>query len=267
MDLNIKNPIKTSQINSDIPLSVKNLSSTFKKQQVLSEVSFFLEKQKILILMGKNGSGKTVLLKTILYILPPTSGQSFLWGNNVYKMNYKTFSSFSKKIGYVFQNSALFDSMTILDNILFSLKRFSNESKDVLIEKAIQSLEYSGLPNAEHKFPHELSGGMRKRVGIARAISHSPELFIMDDPAAGLDPILTDSIANLILKIKQEKKSTFIISTHELQFAYKLADEIALIHQGKIVCIVPKNEFKYSANTFVRQFREGILDGPINLLN
>ncbi len=250
----------------DIPIHTENLSLSIDGAQILSEISFMLKRQETLILMGKNGSGKTMLLKTIAGLFKPTSGVSLLFGHNVQKMKNREMNNLKKKIGYVFQKSGLFDSMTVADNVLFALRRFVKMNESEYRQRATRALERSGLKGAEDKFPSELSGGMQKRAGIARSIVMDPTLLFMDDPTAGLDPILTDAIANLILEIRDSLKSSALVTTHDLNLARKLSDRIGLIVSGKLHGIYSRDDFFSTEDPYVVQFREGYLTGPIPVI-
>ncbi len=252
--------------NETLIVKVDKLSVNLYQKEILSSISFKLKPRETLVFVGKNGSGKTVLLKSIVGLFHLSQGSSIILGKNIHSLKGKESINILKRIGYVFQKSGLFDSMSITDNVIFSLKRFSDLSQDELEKKATYYLNKTGLKGVENLFPSELSGGMQKRAGIARTIAMEPELLIMDDPSAGLDPVLSDSIANLILEFKEVLSSAFIIVTHDLKFAYKLADRIGLLIDGKLYGILDKIEFQKTEEATFKQFREGELEGNISFL-
>lgn len=251
----------------DNVLSVSNLSLHIDQKHILKNVSFTLAKGETLVIMGKNACGKTMLLKTVFGLFSPQNGESVFWGKNIYDLRGHDLSDLRKKIGYVFQKSGLFDSLTVAQNVVFALQRFTQLDAKELARKATESLNRSGLKDVETKLPSELSGGMQKRAGIARAIAMNPELLLMDDPTAGLDPVLTDAIADLIIEIKSTLGSSAIVITHDLKLAYKLASKIGLMVSGELKVIMGVDEFRNSTDPYVQQFREGRLTGPISVLD
>lgn len=248
-------------------LSVENVSLAIDGKHILKNIGFTLARGETLVLMGKNACGKTMLLKTIFGLFHPQSGFARFWGENIYDLQGHALNNVRKKIGYVFQKSGLFDSLTVAQNVVFALERFTHLGHDELAKRATESLNRSGLKDVESKLPSELSGGMQKRAGIARAIAMDPEFLLMDDPTAGLDPVLTDAIADLIIEIKSRLGSSAIVITHDLKLAYKLASRIGLMVAGELKIILDVNEFRESDNEFVQQFREGRLSGPISVLD
>lgn len=253
--------------NTDNIVSVKNLTLEIDGKLILDDINFDLKESETLVLMGKNGSGKTMLLKTMVRLFLPQKGESNLFGKNVYDLNSEEIEMIKRDIGYVFQKSGLFDSLTIAENVTFALRRFEKKTAQELREVATDCLMRSGLRDVEDKIPSELSGGMQKRAGIARAIATNPKLLLMDDPTAGLDPVLTDAIADLILDLRKSMKSTFIVTAHDLKFAAKLADRIGLLVNGKLHGILPANEFMNTEEPTFAQFREGRLEGPIAVID
>jgi len=247
-------------------VQVNNLDLTISNKQILKDINFSLEKSETFVLMGKNGSGKTMLLKTLVGLFQASKGTIEVFDKDIDKISKNKLNNLKEKIGYVFQKSGLFDSMTVAENVYFALKRKKNVSQQELLEKAIIALNRSGLKGVEKKLPSQLSGGMQKRAGIARSIIMEPKLLLMDDPTAGLDPVLTDAIANLLKELKKTLGSSFIITTHDLGLAYKLADKIGLMVAGEIKKIVSVDEFQNTSNDFIKQFREGSLEGPIPII-
>lgn len=247
-------------------VSLENVSLTIGGNHILKNINIDLEKNETLVLMGKNGSGKTITLKTIVGLFRPQKGTVKVYNQNIYELKAEELDNIRKRIGYVFQKSGLFDSLKVGENVTFGIRRFKKLSAEELNEKAIDALRRSGLKDVETKLPSELSGGMQKRAGIARAIAMEPDLLLMDDPTAGLDPVLTDAIADLIIEIRESLKSSFIIVTHDLKLAAKLADRIGLLVNGKLHGILSNDEFMQTDEPYYKQFREGLLTGPIPVI-
>ncbi|HPW51630.1 MAG TPA: ATP-binding cassette domain-containing protein, partial [Spirochaetota bacterium] len=221
-------------------IEIKSASISFGKKNVLQNVSVKSEIMSNTVILGKNGSGKSVLLKIAAGLLVPDSGEVLFDGKKISSEDY--FRANKLSIGYVFQKGGLFDSMNLFDNVAFPLRRkglTENEIPDIVL----YNLRRVGLEGSEEKFPTELSGGMQKRAGIARVLAMKPKVILYDDPAAGLDPVLTDSIADLILEIRETEKTTSLIVTHDMKFAEKIADEIVLLDSSQIVFYGDKNKF------------------------
>ncbi|HPJ15899.1 MAG TPA: ATP-binding cassette domain-containing protein [Spirochaetota bacterium] len=245
----------------EIPLiEIKSASISFGKKNVLQNVSVKSEIMSNTVILGKNGSGKSVLLKIAAGLLVPDSGEVLFDGKKISHEDY--FRANKLSIGYVFQKGGLFDSMNLFDNVAFPLRRkglTENEIPDIVL----YNLRRVGLEGSEEKFPTELSGGMQKRAGIARVLAMKPKVILYDDPAAGLDPVLTDSIADLILEIRETEKTTSLIVTHDMKFAEKIADDIVLLDSSQIVFYGDKNKFFSLEDPFAHQFVKGEIEGPI----
>lgn len=247
-------------------IRLSNISLTIDGKAILRDISFELQPGETLVLMGKNGSGKTMLLKTLVGLFRPQQGKAEILGHDVHAISRADLDILRQKIGYVFQKSGLFDSMHIWQNVIFALRRFRHDKQADLRAKATECLNRVGLKDAEDKYPAELSGGMQKRAGIARAIAMDPSILLFDDPTAGLDPVLTDAIAELIKGIRRNLGSTAIIIAHDFNLAYKLADKIGLIVGGKLHGILSREEFRTTTEPYFEQFREGKLTGPIPVI-
>ncbi|HPA73396.1 MAG TPA: ATP-binding cassette domain-containing protein [Spirochaetota bacterium] len=242
-------------------ISIEDLVVEFSGRRVLDGISLNVPAGGLTVLLGKNGSGKSVLLKTVMGLIQPGSGAVRI-GDGAHSADGK--EDPTVRMGYVFQKGGLFDSLTVFDNVAFPLRRQGMGEDDVLgIVTGI--LDRVGLAGSEIKFPSELSGGMQKRVGLARAVCINPEILLYDDPTAGLDPILSDSIAELMLDIRRNYRTTSIVATHDLKVAEKIADEIALLYGGKIVFMGTRGDFFGEGSAFARQFRTGDAEGPIDL--
>ena len=241
-------------------IEIKSASISFGKKNVLQNVSVKSEIMSNTVILGKNGSGKSVLLKIAAGLLVPDSGEVLFDGKKISSEDY--FRANKLSIGYVFQKGGLFDSMNLFDNVAFPLRRkglTENEIPDIVL----YNLRRVGLEGSEEKFPTELSGGMQKRAGIARVLAMKPKVILYDDPAAGLDPVLTDSIADLILEIRETEKTTSLIVTHDMKFAEKIADDIVLLDSSQIVFYGDKNKFFSLEDPFAHQFVKGEIEGPI----
>ena len=245
---------------------VSNLSLVLQGETILDDISFSLKPGETFAIIGKNGCGKTLLLKSLIGIFKPTRGDVHMFNVDMVKTKESELVHIRQRTGYVFQKSGLFDSLTVEENVLFALERFAKNKTENFSTKVTGLLASTGLKDVENKFPSELSGGMQKRAGIARAIAMSPDLLLMDDPTAGLDPVLSDAIGELVLDIKKKKQMTTIIVTHDIKLAYKLADRIALMHEGKFLSVLNTPDFKTSDDPYVYQYRNSLLDGPISVL-
>ncbi|MDA3901734.1 MAG: ATP-binding cassette domain-containing protein [Spirochaetes bacterium] len=245
-------------------ISVKDLSISFADVNVINKISFDVPEKEVLVVLGKNGSGKSVLLKCIAALLPFQSGKVCINDVEVSAQLYEDRSTERSLLGYVFQKGGLFDSMTVAENIAFGMRRRNFE--ETTIKERISSVLVSvGLEGSDDKSPSELSGGMQKRVSLARSLCLEPGVILYDDPTAGLDPVLTDSIADLILSIRDSASITSVIVTHDLNFAHKVADSVILLYNGEAVCNMTVSEFFSKDNEYARQFIEGAEDGPIDL--
>ncbi|OHD66442.1 MAG: hypothetical protein A2176_06865 [Spirochaetes bacterium RBG_13_51_14] len=249
-------------------INVRDLHVSFSGKTIIDGIDLFVPEGSTLVLVGKNGAGKSVILKSLSGLIE-YQGTIELNGINIkdlYRDRYLAGTDDINRfrIAYVFQKGGLFDSMNVYDNVAFGLRRMSVDEQSV--EKmVINSLARVGLRGNDRKLISELSGGMQKRVGLARAICLNPNIIFFDDPTAGLDPILSDSIADLILEIKQSLNTTSIIVTHDSKVARKVADSIALLYGGKIVYQADSSRFFSQDNTFARQFIEGDIEGPIDI--
>jgi phospholipid/cholesterol/gamma-HCH transport system ATP-binding protein len=249
-------------------ISVKDLRISFDGKTIIDGIDLSVLPGRTLVLMGKNGSGKSVILKALSGLID-YEGTIEINGINItelYKDRYRTGSDEGKRfrIAYVFQKGGLFDSMNVYDNVAFGLRRIGI-GEDPIHDLVYSSLARVGLRGNEQKLITELSGGMQKRVGLARAICLNPNILFFDDPVAGLDPVLSDSIADLMVEIKNSLKSTSIIVTHDSKVAEKVADSIALLYNGKLVFNGDVAAFFAKTDRYARQFIEGDIEGPIDI--
>ncbi|MDG7055262.1 MAG: ATP-binding cassette domain-containing protein [Wolbachia endosymbiont of Menacanthus eurysternus] len=224
-------------------ISISNLSLSFDDKTVLNNISFDIFKGESLVILGGSGSGKSVLTKTIIGLLTPDSGSI--------KINSKS----KNKFGVLFQNSALFDYVTVWENISFNYTKRFNINKKEAKQLAIEKLNDVGLEkNIADMFPIELSGGMKKRVALARAIAHNPEIIVLDEPTSGLDPIMSDTVNEIIMKLSKDLNPTIITITHDIHSAFKIADKTAVLYEGSIISHGTVQEIKNTKNEYVRKF-------------
>ncbi|HBO84207.1 MAG TPA: ABC transporter ATP-binding protein [Deltaproteobacteria bacterium] len=246
-------------------IKIIDLKKYFNSKKVLDGVNLEIEKGKITVIIGRSGEGKSVLIKHIIGLLKPDFGEIFLDGQDITKMTERELNEVHRRFGMLFQGAALFDSMTVGENVAFPLREHTempeNDLKNIIIEK----LRKVGLKNVENMMPADLSGGMKKRVGLARAIAMDPEIVLFDEPTTGLDPIMSDSIAHLMLETQKDLKTTYIAITHDIPLTYKIADKIAMLHEGKIIETGTVKEIKASTNPVLMQFVEGRAEGPIKV--
>lgn len=248
----------------EIPLiQLNGISKSFDGIPVLNGVDAAVSKGKSSVILGKNGSGKSVLLKIAAGLIPPDAGDVIFNGKRITRNDY--YSGDGVSIGYVFQKGGLFDSMDLFDNTAFPLRR-KGLAEDEIEHRVFNNLKRVGLEGSERRFPSELSGGMQKRAGIARVLSVNPSVILYDDPTAGLDPVLTDSIADLILEIKESELTASLIVTHDMKFAEKVADTVLLLVSSRHVFSGSKEEFFSMKNSYAAQFISGETEGPIEFL-
>ncbi|HRU65528.1 MAG TPA: ATP-binding cassette domain-containing protein [Spirochaetota bacterium] len=245
-------------------LTAQHIEFSINGRFILKDISFSLHSGRVIVLLGKNGSGKSLLLKIIAGLVRDFKGDVFLGDISVNSIKGVYPAGIKPLLAYVFQKGGLFDSMSVYENVAFGLHRIGFNESEISL-RVMDSLEKVGLKGNEAKFPSELSGGMQKRVGIARAISMEPDVILFDDPTAGLDPILSDSIADLILDVTRNSGRSAIVVTNDADVALKLADEVALLFDGNFVFFGDKEEFFYGNNEYALQFINGLENGPIDL--
>src|SRR4030042_3021902 len=246
-------------------IEIINLHKSFGKKHVLNGIDLMVEKGESIVVIGGSGSGKSVLLKHIIGILKPDEGKVLIDGIDITALKENELYEVRKKVGMLFQMSALFDSMSVWENVGFSLLRFKKINENEVRSIAIEKLRLVGLVGVEDLMPSELSGGMKKRVGLARAIAHEPEILLYDEPTTGIDPIMADAINDLIVEMKQHLSVTSVAITHDMNSAYKIADRISLLYEGRIIETGTPDEIKNSQDPFVRQFITGSASGPIKI--
>jgi phospholipid/cholesterol/gamma-HCH transport system ATP-binding protein len=241
-------------------IEVRNLKKSFGAQLILDGVSFRIENGDSVAIIGRSGGGKSVLLKHIIGLLQPEAGDVLIDGENIVAMNERQLLRVRRKFGMVFQGAALFDSMTVAENVAFGLRRHEHLTEAEIAKRVAAALDMVDLPGTENKNPAELSGGMRKRVGLARAIIYEPQIVLYDEPTTGLDPIVSDSIDKLIIRVRDQLKVTSIVVTHDMRSARRVGHRVLMLHEKKIYANCTPEALFASTDPVVRQFVDGVAD-------
>ena len=239
-------------------IEARNLEKSFGSHKILEGVSFCIEKGESVVIIGRSGGGKSVLLKHLIALLKPDAGEVLIDGENIVPMNERQLLRVRRKFGMLFQGAALFDSLTVAENIAFAFRRDRSLAEDEIARKVAHVLDLVDLPGIETKNPSELSGGMRKRVGLARAIVYQPEIVLYDEPTTGLDPIASDSIDKLILRVRDRLDVTSVVVTHDMRSARRLGQRILMLHERRIYAAGTPDEIFASSDPIVKQFVDGI---------
>ena len=244
-------------------IQIQGLHKWFGNQHVLRGVDLTIKEGETVVIIGRSGCGKSVLLKHIMAIIEPDEGDITIDGRSMFSMLPDEQDQCRLQIGMLFQGAALFDSLTVRENVGFSLLEHTQLSEEIIHEKVREKLRLVGLAGVEDLMPASLSGGMKKRVGLARAICNDPKFILYDEPTTGLDPINADVINDLILRMQKQLKVVSIVVTHDMTSAYKVADRIAMLYEGRIIAYGTPNEIKSSKDPVVQQFITGSAHGPI----
>lgn len=244
-------------------IEISDLNKSFNNRKVLNDLNLKIDTGSTCVIIGRSGCGKSVLLKHIVGLLAPDSGKIFIDGNEVNKLTVPELNSLRMKISLVFQGGALFDSMTVGENVGFGLIEHTRIGRKELLERIEESLDLVDLRGVANLMPSELSGGMKKRVALARAICIKPEIILYDEPTTGVDPITADSINELIRSLHDKLKVTSVVVTHDMTSAYKIADRIAMMYQGRIIAEGTPQEIQNTPHPVVYQFINGLAKGPI----
>ncbi|MFH1190001.1 MAG: ABC transporter ATP-binding protein [Candidatus Omnitrophota bacterium] len=244
-------------------IDIKDVRRSFAGHPVLNGVNLTINTGETTVIIGRSGCGKSVLLKHIIGLLKPDSGHILINGKDVTKMDEKELSALRMKFGMLFQGAALFDSLDVFENVAFSMIEHTAIDRATMEKRVKECLSLVGLKGIEKKKPAELSGGMRKRVGLARAIARWPQIMLYDEPTTGIDPIMGDAINDLILDLHNKLKVTSIAVTHDMTSAYKIADRIAMLYKGRIIAVGTPEEIKGTKDPIVKQFVTGASKGPI----
>ncbi|HKW13667.1 MAG TPA: ABC transporter ATP-binding protein [Candidatus Krumholzibacteria bacterium] len=246
-----------------ITIQCRNVWKAFYGKSVLRGVNLEVSPGETLVIIGQSGTGKSVLLKHIVGLLAPDRGAVLVDGVDVGRLSQKKLFELRMRFGMVFQSAALFDSLSVDDNVGFGFREHTDMSDEEIARVCAEKLQMVGLDGVGGKFPAELSGGMKKRVGFARAIAMNPQCILYDEPTTGLDPIMSDVINNLIVKLSSELQVTSVVVTHDLASAYKVGHRIAMLYDGVVIFEGTPDEVRNTKNPVVRQFIEGRAEGPI----
>jgi phospholipid/cholesterol/gamma-HCH transport system ATP-binding protein len=246
-------------------IRIVDLHRAFGKNEVLRGVDLEVRRGETMVVIGQSGSGKSVLIKLLIGLLKPDRGEIYVDGTEVSRLRGDALQKVTRKFGMLFQGAALFDSLTVGQNVRFGLERYTSYTSDEMDGIVTDCLAKVGLRGVERLMPHELSGGMKKRVGLARAIAYSPDIMLYDEPSTGIDPIRADAINDLINVMKTELRVTSIVITHDMVSSYKVADRIAMLHDGRIIEVGTPREIQHSRNPVVQQFIRGEAEGPIKI--
>jgi len=242
---------------------IDDMHKSFEGQPVLRGTTLRIEKGETLVIIGRSGCGKSVLLKHIIGILRPDRGTIKVEEQDVAKLKGKDLVQLRMKFGMLFQGAALFDSLSVYENVGFALLEHTRLPEEEIRNRVRQALESVDLAHIEEKKPAELSGGMKKRVGLARAICNNPQIILYDEPTTGLDPIMADMINDLIIRLHKQLKVTSVVVTHDMKSAYKVATRIAMLYEGVIIAQGTPDEIRNSPDPIVQQFISGAAHGPI----
>jgi phospholipid/cholesterol/gamma-HCH transport system ATP-binding protein len=241
-------------------IELRHISKRFGSLIVLNDLSLSIEKGKCLVVIGASGTGKSVMLKHIVGLLKPDKGEVWFDGQRIDKLSERQLVDVRTRFGFLFQMGALFDSLTVAENIAFPIVEHTKKPREEIDRIVKQKLRLVGLPDSGAKMPGELSGGQKKRVALARAIALDPEVILYDEPTTGLDPVRSDVINELILKLQHELNVTSIVVTHDMNSAFKVADRIVMLHEGRIIFDGSVEEIQRSENPDVKRFVEGEAD-------
>jgi len=241
-------------------IEVRHLTKRFGSQTVLDGVNLRIECGESLVIIGRSGGGKSVLLKHLIGLLQPDAGLVLVDGQDITSMDERSLLQVRRKFGMLFQSAALFDSLSVAENVAFAFRNRRDLTPGEIARRVSEALELVDLPGIEHKRPAELSGGMRKRVGLARAIVYRPEILLYDEPTSGLDPIVADSIDQLIMRIRDCLRVTSVVVTHDMRSARRVGHRVAMLHEGRIYAVGSTEEIFASTDPVLRRFIDGISD-------
>lgn len=242
-----------------------NVHKSFRGQKVLDGIDLKVPRGKTTVIIGRSGGGKSVTLKHMIGLMKPDRGQILVDGEDITILGRTDLNRVRRRFGMLFQEGALFDSKTVGENVAFPLVEHTKVDRQEIEARVAEMLRTVGLPDIEDKMPSELSGGMRKRVGLARALILGPEIVLFDEPTSGLDPIMADAIDQLIHETQQESGRTYVVISHDIQATFKIAHRIAMLYEGRIIAYGSPDEIRASQNPFVSQFLRGTTEGPILL--
>ena len=239
-------------------LELKNVSMSFQDRRILDDVSLQVQRGEILVIIGPSGSGKSTLLRLMIGLLKPDSGQIWVDGREISHLDEDDLNQIRRNMGMVFQYSALFDSMTVGENVAFGIRQHTKMPEEEILRVIRRTLRMVGLMGRENAMPSELSGGMKKRVSLARAIALNPKIVLYDEPTSGLDPVMSATINRLIMSTRRIMGVTAVVVTHDMESAFTIADRIAMIYDERIIEVGTPAEFRQSDNPIVQQFISGV---------
>jgi phospholipid/cholesterol/gamma-HCH transport system ATP-binding protein len=254
---------KSCSTPGEVIIQIRDVYKSFGKNQVLRGVNLEVKCGQTMVVIGGSGTGKSVLLKCIIGLLHHDRGEILVDSQEISHLKEKNWNQLLRKFGMVFQRDALFDSITIWENVGFGLRQHTTLTDDEIKGIAVEKLKLVGLQDIEDRMPAELSGGMRKRVSLARAIAMEPSIILYDEPTTGLDPIMANVINELMVRMREKLEVTSIVITHDMESAYHIADQIAMLYKGEIIQVGTPEEIRNTSNEIVRQFIQGEVEGPI----
>ncbi len=248
-------------------ITFQDVSKSFGRHQVLDHLNLHIPKGKITFILGKSGEGKSVTIKHIMGLLKSDRGRIIVDGEDITDFTREQFTTYRRKFGMLFQHAALFDSLTVGENVLFPLREHTKMSLPDMLKRVEEVLTQVGLPHIQHKFPSELSTGEKKRVGLARALVARPKVMLYDEPTTGMDPLVSEMIDELIVKLnREEKEMTSVVISHDVKAALATAECIVMLYKGKVALDGPPEAFRTTDDPVVRQFFAGKVEGPMEFL-
>ncbi|MCB0377823.1 MAG: ATP-binding cassette domain-containing protein [Bdellovibrionales bacterium] len=248
-------------------IELKNVSVAFGEKKIFAKVNLSIPQGQSVAIIGPSGSGKTVLLKTMAGVIPPSTGQVLVEGEDWRALESEEKHQLASRLGMLFQRDALFDNMTLLENVAFPMREHHMMSEREILKRSEELLGMVNLGEKKDKYPYELSGGMQKRLGIARALALSPKIVFYDDPVAGQDPVQSDQVANLIWDLKKKYNSTLIFVSSKMEFAYTLAERIFMVVEEEVLDLGSPEQTQNHPDPRVQQYINGRLEGPLQLKN
>jgi len=259
----LKGEEKVCPAPDEATIRIRDVHKSFGKTHVLRGVNLEVKCGETMVVIGGSGTGKSVLLKCIIGLLHHDRGEILVDGQEISHLKEKDWNQLLRKFGMVFQRDALFDSITIWENVGFGLRQHTPLTDEEIKAIAVDKLKLVGLQDIEDRMPAELSGGMRKRVSLARAIAMEPSIILYDEPTTGLDPVMANVINELMVRMREKLEVTSIVITHDMESAYRIADQIAMLYKGEIIQVGTPEDIRNTSNEIVRQFIQGEVEGPI----